>query len=169
MTNTDRSLSPSTAAAAALHRLADVELSPASRFGYVVLLLVSLAMTTATGSLWLTEAALPARASIALLVLTAIGTSWTGFAIWVLTHRRILFARHSIVAGRMAVTFTSVFIAGALAVGITSGGTAPFAAAGCGIVMLAAAVVNLRRAHGSYDRLETRRRELEAGLAGARR
>ena len=169
MTNQNHSTAALLSTSAAAHHLVDAELSAASRFGYVTLLLVSLAMSVVTGALWLTEPALPARASIALAVLTAIGASWAAFAIWVLTRRRVLFARHSIVAGRMAVTFTSIFAAGAIAVGLTSGGTAPFAAAGCGLVMLAAAVAVLRRAHRAYDRLAARRQELEAALAGARR
>jgi hypothetical protein len=170
MTNQNHpAASPLATSAAAAHHLVDAELSAVSRFGYLALLLASLAMSAVTGALWLTEPALPARTSIGLAVITAIGVSWTAFAIWVLTRRRVLFARHSIVAGRMAVTFTSVFVAGALAIGLTSGGRAPFAAAGLGVLMLGGAVVILRRAHRDFDRLEARRRALEAGLAGARR
>ena len=170
MTNQNQHMaSPLAASTAAAHHLVDAELSGASRFGYLTLLLTSLAMSAVTGALWLTEPALPARTSIALVIMTAIGMSWVAFAIWVLTRRRVLFARHSIVAGRMAVTFTSVFVAGAAAIGVTDGGRAAFAAAGFGVVMLAGAVVILRRAHRAFDRLELRRRELEAGLAGARR
>jgi hypothetical protein len=170
MTNQNHpAASPLSTSAAAAHHLVDAELSTASRFGYLTLLLTSLAMSVVTGALWLTEPALPARASIALVLMTAIGASWVAFAIWVLTRRRVLFARHSIVAGRMAVTFTSIFVAGALAIGLTNSGTAPFVAAACGLLMLAAALVILRRAHRAFDRLESRRRELEAGLAGARR
>ena len=170
MRNQDHSAaSPLSTSAAAAHHLADAQLSAASRFGYLTLLLTSLAMSVVTGALWLTEPALPARTSIALVLMTAIGASWVAFATWVLTRRRVLFARHSIVAGRMAVAFTSIFVVGTLAIALTDGGTAAFAAAGCGLVMVAGAVVMLRRAHRAFDRLESRRRELEADLAGARR
>jgi hypothetical protein len=43
----------------------------------------------------------------------------------VLTHRRVLLGRQSIVAGRMAVTFTGLFLMGALAVGEVARPTRP--------------------------------------------
>ena len=78
-----------------------------SRLGYVALLLAALTMTGVVGTLWATEPSLPLRVHVAFGVMVAIGSSWVVFALWVLTHRRILLARHQIVAGRMAVTFTS--------------------------------------------------------------
>ena len=73
-------------------------------------------MTVIVSALLLTEPSLPLRASIALGVMSLIGLSWMGFAVWVLTER-ILLGRHRIVAGRMAVGFTTVFCIGAFAVG----------------------------------------------------
>jgi len=60
----------------------------------------------------------------------AAGLSWAAFALWVLARRRMLLARHGIVAGRMAVTFTALFLAGALAAGYETGGRAAVAILG---------------------------------------
>jgi hypothetical protein len=150
-----------------VQRLADEELSLPSRIGHVALLLVALMMTSLIAALWLTEPALAARTQIAFAVMIAIGLSWVTFALWVLTRRRVLLARHSIVAGRMAVTFTSVFLAGALAVRYTTGHPRAYAAAATGVVMLAAAVAMLVRAHRVFARLSERREALERELRDA--
>lgn len=156
--------STSKASAADLQRLADTELSLKSRLGYVVLLLVSLMMSGAVGSLWATEPLLPARTQIAFAAMVLIGLSWSGFALWVLNSRRILLARHSIIAGRMSVMFTSVYLCGALAVGYAKGGGGAFAGAGVGAAMLIAAVVVLRRAHRKFSELAARRQMLARQL-----
>jgi len=148
-------------------RLADAELSLRSRLGYVALLLAAVAMTAVVASLWLTEPALPLRTRAAFGALTVIGLSWAGFALWVLTHRRVLLGRQGIVAGRMAVTFSTVFLAGALAIGVTGGRRAAFAAAGVGLVMVGAAVTALVLAHRRVDRLAARRRALEREIGEA--
>ena len=143
--------------------LLDAELSLKARVAHVALLLVALIATAGLLSLWLTEPALPARTHAAFALLVAINVSWTLYALRVLTHRRVLFARHRIIAGRMAVTFTSVFLAGAVAVGVTTGAAAAFLAAGLGVGMLVAAVAVLARAHRAHARLTARRLELERG------
>jgi hypothetical protein len=137
--------------------LVDAELSLRPRLGHVALLLAASMMSTVIIALWLTEPALPIRTQLGFAAMTAIGLSWTAFALWALTHRRPLFAGHAIVAGRMAVTFTSVFVIGALAVGRTAGGPAPYAAAAVGMVMAGCAVALLRRAHRASARLVARR------------
>jgi hypothetical protein len=151
-----------------LRRLTEAELSLPARFGYVALLLAASAMTAVSGSLWLTEPSLPLRTSIAFAVMTAIGIAWIAFATWVLTHKRILLARHRIVAGRLSVTFCSLFLLGALALGLTTSLRSAFAAAGLGVLMLGVAIVILRRAHLAFARLEERREQLgrQLGLAG---
>jgi hypothetical protein len=148
-----------------LMRLADTELSLWSRLGYVALLLAALMMTIVVGSLWLTEPSLPQRTQVGFALMTVIGISWVVFAIRVLTHRRVLLARHGIVAGRMAVTFTFVFVLGALAAIVAAGGAAAYAATATGVVMLGAAIVLLRRAHRTFARL-TERRDLLARELG---
>ena len=101
--------------------------------------------------------------------MVVIGSSWVVFALWVLTHRRVLFARHSIVAGRMAVTFTSLFVLGALLLGFTSGRPEPYKAAAVGLLMLGAAVGVLVRAHRAFARLTERRTALERELGRSAR
>lgn len=147
-----------------VRRLLNAELSLASRLGYVGLALAAAMMTAIVGSLWMTEPPLPLRTQIGFGVMVGIGLSWVGFAVWVLTHRRPLLAGHRIVAGRMAVAFTSLFVLGAVAVGVATGGSAPYAAAALGLAMLAVAVVLLRRGHVTTARLRERRAILEREL-----
>ena len=151
----------STPPTADLRRLLDRELSLRSRLSYVGLLLASAAMTTVITSLWLTEPALPTRTAVAFAVMTLIGLSWMVFSGWVLTRRRPLFGRDGLIAGRMAVIFTSVLVAGTLAVGYSSGGVAPYAAFAMGLVLLALAMVALARARRNVALLTKRREALE--------
>jgi hypothetical protein len=149
---------------ATLHALLDTELSLRSRLGYVALLLAALMMTSVIASFWMTEPALPARTQVAFAAMVVIGLSWVGFALWVLTHRRVLLAPHSVVAGRMAVTCTGAFVIGALVLGYAEGSRGAFAAAAMGVGMLGAAAALLVRAHHRLDRLAERRRELDREL-----
>jgi hypothetical protein len=159
MTSTDR-----TSHHGDLRRLLDKELSRPSRIGHVTLLVASLAMTVVVASLWLTEPVLPTRARVAFALMTLIGLSWAAFAVWVLTTRRVLSGRDSVVAGRMAVVFTMTFVIGALTVGYMGGGNAPYAAATMGLGLLAAAISLLVRAHRRVARLTARRETLEREL-----
>ena len=147
-----------------LPRMLDAELSRSSRFRHVALLLGSLGMTTIVASLWLTEPALPTRTQAAFALMIIIGVSWAAFALWVLTARRTLFGRDRIVAGRMAVLFTTMFIVGALTIGYLNGGRAPYAAAAMGLWLLAIAIALLIRAHRRVVALTTRREVLEREL-----
>jgi hypothetical protein len=149
------------------NEIADVPVEDAGVLGNLALLLAALGMTVVVVSLWVTEPALPLRTHVAFGVMTAIGLSWSAFAIWVLTSRRVLFARQRVVAGRMAVTFAAVFTAGALAAAVATGAAAALAAGGTGVVMVAVAVVILRRAHRASARLMARREALERELAGS--
>ena len=149
------------ASAAALKHLVDAELSMPSRLGYVALLLAGLTMTGVIAALWATEPTLPLRVHIAFALMVGIGASWAAFAVWALTTRRILLARHRIIAGRMAVTFTSLFVWGALGLGLTTGRPEPYKAAAVGVVMLGAAAWILVHAHRSFARLTERRDLLE--------
>lgn len=147
-----------------LRPMLDAELSRPSRFRHVALLLASMTMTIIVTSLWLTEPALPARTQVAFGLMTVIGLSWAAFAVWVLTTRRVLLGRDGVVAGRLAVTFTTTFVAGALAVGYVNGGVAPFAAAAMGLVLLAVAAALLVRARHRVTQLTARREVLEREL-----
>jgi hypothetical protein len=159
----------STHASPDLPRLLDAELSRSSRFRHVALLLVSLTMAIVVASLWLTEPALPTRTQAAFGLMIVIGLSWAAFAVWVLIARRTLLGRDSIVAGRMAVSFTTMFIVGALTLGYMNGGTAPYAAAAMGLGLLAAAVALLVRAQRRVTALTTRREALERELGRSHR
>jgi hypothetical protein len=152
-----------------LPRLLDAELSRPSRFRHVALLLGSLTMTIIVVSLWLTEPALPTRTQMAFGLMIVIGLSWAAFALWVLTARRTLLGRDNIVAGRMAVLFTALFIVGALTIGYSKGGTAPYAAAAMGLGLFAAAVALLVRAHRRVAALMIRREGLERELGKSHR
>ena len=136
-----------------LRRALDGQLSPRGRLGYVALLLAASAMTAVVLSLWTTEPVVRPRLHAAFAALTLIGAAWTAFAAWVLTHRQPLLAWHRVLAGRLAVTFTSVFAASAAVAIVMGGGRAAMSAAALGLVMLAVAVVALVRARREHARL----------------
>ncbi len=142
--------------------LAGAELSLKSRIGYVALLLVSLGMTAVIVSLWVTEPALPARTRWAFAAMTLIGASWIALSAWALRARRPLFARDRVIAGRMAVAFTAVFAAAALAAVIWIGNGASYGMLATGVVMLAVALRALVSAGRRHAQLLARR----ASLAG---
>jgi hypothetical protein len=148
----------------AIQALASAELSLKARLGYVGLLLVSAALTTVVVSLWLTEAALPVRTQLAFAAMSVIGLSWVVLAGWALRARRPLFARDRVIAGGMAVTFSSVFVAGCVAAAVLSGGAAAYGALGTGVVMLVAAIAALLGARRRFAALSLRRAELERAL-----
>ena len=156
---------PSPALVSELHRLAALELSPRARTGYVLLLLAAAAMTAILAALLLTEPDLPLRTSVAFAAMTLIGVSWVVFAGWVLSRKRILLGKQSVVAGRMAVAFTAVFTVGAIAIGYATQQPAAKNAGGLGLVMLLVAVLMWLRAKRHFTALSNRRQELERELA----
>lgn len=143
-----------------LRQLTALELSLPSRLRYLALLLASSTMSAIVIALLLTEPMLPRRTSMALGVLAVIGVSWMIFAAWVLTRKRVLLGDHRIVAGRLAVVFCTVFVIGALSVGLATARSSPFAAAAMGAVMLGVAVTMLARAKRRFAQLSRRRDEL---------
>ena len=152
-----------------VRRIAGAELSLRSRIAHGVLLAAALAMTTVLAALLLTEPDLPLRTWAALAVLTMIGAIWTGYAAWVLARRRVLFARQRVVAGWLAVIFTSIFTIGAFAIGIAGDVPAGFAAGGLGLALVAGSGLLLARARRRLAALLDRRRELESLHAGVAR
>lgn len=150
-------------------RIARAELSLQSRVAHGALLAAALAMTVVLAALLLTEPGLPLRTRAALTVLAAIGATWAGYAGWVLTQRRVLFARQRVVAGWLALIFTSVFTAGGFAIGIMADVPAGLAAGGLGLALVAGSGLLLARARRRLVVLLDRRRELEAPGAGAAR
>jgi hypothetical protein len=151
-----------------LRRITRVELSLPARIGYVSLLLSASTMTATVTALLLTEPALPSRTSFALAVLALMGCSWIGFAWWVLTNKRILLGRQQIVASRLAVGFSSVFVLGAVLAGYVNARASGLVAAAIGLVMLLVAIWILDRAKGRFELLSQRRDELERQLARSR-
>jgi hypothetical protein len=82
----------------------------------------------------------------------------------------VLLARHRVVAGRMAVTFTALFVLGAVAVGAVgdeTGKAAPYGAAAVGLLLLAVAAALLVQANRTFARLAERRQALERELRRA--
>lgn len=150
-----------------LRQLTAQELSLPSRLRYVGLLLAASTMTSIVTALLVTEPRLPLRTSVALGVMGVIGVTWMVFAAWVLTRKRVLLGSHRIVAGRLAILFSTVFVIGALNVGWTISTAAPFAAAAMGTVMLSVAVTMLVRAKRRFAQLSKRRDELQGVLGRA--
>jgi len=159
---------PSADVTTRLHAMLEGELSTVARLGHVALLLCSVAMGGAVGSLWLTEPSLPLRTHAAFAVMVLIAMAWTAYATWVLTSRRVLLARHRVVAGWMATTFSAVSVVAALVAVAVTGASAAYAAAGFSAVMLAVAAALLVRAQRAFGRLAVRRAELERQLARQR-
>ena len=155
---------PPAALASELRRLTVLELSRSARMGYVCLLLGASTMTAIVSALLLTEPALPRHTAIAFAVMAAIGLSWVGFAVWVLTRRRILLGKDRLVASRMAVAFTGVFVIGCLAVGTVTGAASAFAAMTIGLLMAGVAAWMVIRARRQFEQLTRRRQELERRL-----
>lgn len=145
-----------------VRRLAGAELSLKARLGYVALLLASTGMTAVIASLWLTETFLPLRAQLAFGVMCLIGVSWSALALWALGARRPLFARDRVIAGGMAVTFTSVFVAGAIAAVIVANNAAAYGALAMGAAMLGVAIKVWVGARRRFAGLAARRSALEA-------
>jgi hypothetical protein len=144
-----------------LRQLTALELSLPSRLRYVALLLAASTMSAIVIALLVTELKLPVRTSVVLGIMAVIGVSWMIFAAWVLTRKRVLLGSHRIVAGRLAVVFSTVFVIGALSVGLTTSTSSPFAAAAMGTVMLSVAATMLARAKRQFAQLSKRRDELQ--------
>lgn len=148
-----------------VQKMAHEELSMRSRLGYVALALMAAAITAFIVMLWTTERGLPARAGWAFAIMSAIGISWIGLATWALTTSRPLAARDRVIAGWMAVAFTSVFLAGMVLVALISRDAGGVGAIAMGLALLWFAVRVLRRAQRRFAELAARRAELERELA----
>jgi hypothetical protein len=144
-----------------LERLTRTELSRAARLGHVLLALAASALTIVVVSLWLTEPALPLRTQVAFALLSVIGVGWITYSLWVLRTRRVMLARHRMVAGRLAVAFSGVFTAGCLALLVSGQSAAARPALLMSLAWLAGAIVIWRRASTAHAKLLDRRAELE--------
>jgi hypothetical protein len=158
---------PASDSSAAAQRRLLSELSQGSRPGMLLLLLAAAFGTVAVASLMLTEDGLPARTRIAFALLTLLGAAWTTFFGWAFTHKKLLFAYHRVVAGRLAVGACSLFTAGALLLAAVEPGlrATGFSAAALGAILLGAAFLLLRTARRRHRDLLALRDLLEARLA----
>jgi hypothetical protein len=143
-----------------VRKLAGAELSLKARLGYVALLLVSTGMTVVILSLWFTEPALPFRTQLAFGAMSVIGLCWSALSLWALSRRRPLFARDRVIAGGMAVAFTSLFLAGGIAAVVMARNPAAYAVLGTGVVMLALAIRVWAGARRRFAELMARRSAL---------
>lgn len=140
-----------------LHALTHKALSPRARFGHVLLLLAATAMAIVLFALLATEPDLPMRTTAAFAAMLGIAAAWMIYSGWVLMNRNTLLINHRVIAGTMAVTFSALFTAGALAVGFAGGADAAFLAAGLGTGFTAVSTWLLARARADRARLLARR------------
>lgn len=155
---------PSPVLIAELQRLTRSELSTRARAAHVLLALAASALTVVVISLWLTEPELPPRTALAFGVLACIGAGWVAFSLWVLTSKRMMLARHRVVAGRLAVIFTGVFASGCVTLAFGSAVPAARPAAALGGLLLCVALVLWQRAKTTQSKLILRRDALEREL-----
>lgn len=144
-----------------LLRLNTQVLTPFARYAHVALLLASAGMAVVLASLLATEPMLPLRTQMGFVAMLCVALAWIGYAAWVLGQRRPLFARHRVVAGRMAVGFNAAFVTVAATAFAMSGASLARNAVFAGVVMLTLAIVALVRANGEATRLLAMRRQLE--------
>ncbi len=160
----DPSAAAREASAAAVRRAARSTLSFRARLAYVALLLVATGGALATATLWATEPALPARTHTAFGALTALNLGWAGLAAWVLGTRRVLLGYDRVVAGRMAVAFSGLFVAGMMAAAVLSGRGAAWGGVAVGGVLVAIAARQLARASRRFGELVAQRDALARQL-----
>jgi hypothetical protein len=147
---------------AALRRLTVTQLAARPRLAYTALLLAGVIASGAVLSLLVSEPSLPLRTRLAFGVLAAMGLAWAGFAAWVLTRRRVLFAWQRVIAARMAVACSSAFAAGVLAAAVwTPMQARALRALWVALPMLALSIFQLVRAHRRHRALVRRREDLE--------
>lgn len=148
-------------------RLVAGETSLRSRVVYCLLLVTSLCMTCLVVALLLTEPQLPIRTRIAFAALVAIGLAWSGFFGWVLARRRVLYAAHRVIAGRLATLASGIFVAGCLTLAalVPEQAAVGLAAGGLGAVLVAVSIGVLWRATRRRAQLLSLRSRLESELA----
>jgi hypothetical protein len=150
-----------------VQRLAAAHLSLPSRMGHVVLLLVSLLMAVAVGSLWATEPSLPPRTQAAFALMVGIAIAWAMFAAWVLARRRVLFGADRVLAATMGLTFSVVGTLGLTALGYWGAlGSGAYLGAVLQLGLAGAAAVLLVRARRRVADLSRRRQALDSQRRG---
>ncbi|MEX2169177.1 MAG: hypothetical protein WD851_07690 [Pirellulales bacterium] len=145
------------------------ELSTAARVGYTLLLLVGFTGAGLVGSLWLTEPnPLPPQTHLTFGLLAIINLSWVVFAAWVLTQRKVLYAKQSVISGWMAVVFCIAFLLIGCAIAYERANTNGLIAIGVvATAQFIVAIALLRRAKLRRNVLLARRDVLLKQLAGS--
>lgn len=151
---------------AAMIRTNTNALSWQQRARYLALLLGSIAVGIVLIALLATEPDLPAHTFAAFSGMALMAAGWVALATWVLTRRRPLYSRDRVVAGRMAVSFSGLFTAGASVVAVVGGGGAAVLAGGLGLLMTLAAIWLLVKARHRVRDLEAQRHELARQIVG---
>jgi hypothetical protein len=148
---------------AEMQRLVAAHVSLPSRVGHLLLLIGSLIMAVAMGSLWATEPSLPARTHAAFALIVSIALAWATFATWVLARRRVLFGRDRVLAARMGLAFSMVGAIGMSGLAYWGAvGKAAYLGALVHLLLCGIAALLLVKARRRVEALVRRRRELEA-------
>lgn len=160
-----RSLESPRTSIADIQQLAAAQLSVRSRLGYILLLVMSLTIAAAVGSLWATEALLPARTHAAFAAIVGMALTWSVFATWVLSRRRILFGTDRVLAAKIGLAFSALATVGMFSVGYWGGvGRSAYLGALVNVGLCTVAAVLLVRARRRLEALLRRRKELERHL-----
>ena len=144
--------------------LAESELSRVARLGQVTLLLAFVTMIGVIGLLGITEPSLPSRARVVFAAIIAIGLLGTASALWTLSTRGAVLARHRVIGCRVAVAFAAMIVLGASIIGFAKGIPLAFAVAGFGVVLLGGTIALLRQENGKFSALTVRRHALAQQL-----
>ena len=153
--------SPEASSREALRRLTVRSLALRPRLAYTALLFASATVTGVTLSLLLGEPSLPWRTRVSFAVIAAAGVAWSVFSGWVLSRRRVALGWHRVIAARMAVVFSALFTAAAIAIALfTPVHARALHALWVGVPLLGVASLQLVRARRRHDALLLRRHEL---------
>ena len=150
-----------------LRALAETEISRVARLGQVTVLLAFVMMVGIIGLLGITEPSLASRARVVFAAITAIGVFGIVSALWALSTRGALLARHRVIGCRVAVAFAAMIVVGASIIGFLKAIPSAFAVAGFGVILLGGTIALLRQENGKFAALIARRdalaQQLKAG------
>jgi len=144
--------------------LAETELSRVARLGQVTLLLAFIVMVGIIGLLGISEPSLPSRARVAFAAIIAIGVLGGVSALWTLSTRGAVLARHRVIGCRVAVAFAAMIVLGASIIGFVKAIPFAFGVARFGVILLAGTIALLRQETGKVSVLTARRHALERRL-----
>ena len=144
--------------------LAETELSRASRWGQLTLLLLVVMASGVMGLLGATEPSLPPRARIVFAVIGALGVFSSAFGFRALISRRPLLAWHRVIACRIAVALAATIVLAASSIGFVKGIPSAFAVAAFGVILLGGTTALLLQENRKFAALTARRHALAEQL-----